>query len=216
MLMPVLVLAFGPVEAVPIMTIAAILANLGRILAWWREVDWRACAAYAATGAPCAALGALTLLALPARIIEAALGAFFLAMVPVRRALAARALALRPAHLAGAGVPIGYLTGIAVSTGPITAPLFLAAGLAKGAFLGTEAAATLAVYLAKAAVFRGFGALPLDILLKGLATGSTLTAGAFLARRFVIRMSAERFRRVMEALMLVSGTVLLAAAAFGE
>ncbi len=211
MLMPVLVLAFGPVEAVPIMTIAAILANLGRILAWWREVDWRACAAYAATGAPCAALGALTLLALPARIIEAALGAFFLAMVPVRRALA-----LRPAHLAGAGVPIGYLTGIAVSTGPITAPLFLAAGLAKGAFLGTEAAATLAVYLAKAAVFRGFGALPLDILLKGLATGSTLTAGAFLARRFVIRMSAERFRRVMEALMLVSGTVLLAAAAFGE
>ena len=49
----------------------AILANLSRILVWWREVDWRAVAAYSATGAPFAALGAATLLVLPARLIEA-------------------------------------------------------------------------------------------------------------------------------------------------
>ena len=46
MLMPVLVIVFGPRQAVPIMAIAAILVNFSRIVAWWREVDWRACAAY--------------------------------------------------------------------------------------------------------------------------------------------------------------------------
>jgi uncharacterized membrane protein YfcA len=45
MLVPVLVYAFGPKEAVPIMAVAAIMANLARVLAWWREVDWRACMA---------------------------------------------------------------------------------------------------------------------------------------------------------------------------
>ena len=45
MLMPVLVYQYGPKQAVPIMAIAAVMANLSRILAWWREVDWRACAA---------------------------------------------------------------------------------------------------------------------------------------------------------------------------
>jgi hypothetical protein len=45
MLMPVLVYQYGPKEAVPIMAVAAVMANLSRILAWWREVDWRACAA---------------------------------------------------------------------------------------------------------------------------------------------------------------------------
>jgi uncharacterized membrane protein YfcA len=45
MLMPVLVLVFGPREAVPIMAIASIMANASRVAAWWREVDWRACAA---------------------------------------------------------------------------------------------------------------------------------------------------------------------------
>ena len=74
------------------MAIAAILANLSRVLIWWREVDWRAVAAYSVTGVPAAALGARTLLALPPRLIEGALGVFFLAMIPARRWLAARGL----------------------------------------------------------------------------------------------------------------------------
>ena len=161
MLMPVLVIAFGPLQAVPIMAIAAIMANLSRIIVWWREVDWRACGAYSATAVPFAALGAATLLVLPTRVIEAALGVFFIAMIGVRRWMAAHDIRLRLGHLALLGVPVGYLTGIVVSTGPLTAPIFLAAGLVKGAFLSTEAAASLAVYLAKVAVFRSFGALPL-------------------------------------------------------
>jgi len=36
MLMPVLVYQYGPKQAVPIMAIAAVMANLSRILAWWR------------------------------------------------------------------------------------------------------------------------------------------------------------------------------------
>jgi uncharacterized membrane protein YfcA len=214
LLMPVLVIAFGPLQAVPIMAIAAVMANVARVIAWWNAVDWRSCRAFAASGAPAGALGAATLLALPVRLIEIAIGVFFIAMIFVRRWMAARELRLRPLHLALIGLPIGYLTGVVVSTGPLTAPLFLAAGLAKGGFVGTEAAATLAVYLAKTAVFRGLGALPLEIVAKGLITGSTLMAGAFLAKRFVLKLPPERFRLLMDVLMLASGLALLAAAFF--
>ena len=75
MLMPVLVYQYGPKQAVPIMAVAAVMANLSRILAWWREVDWRACAAFAATGAPAAVLGAKTLLILPSRAVDIAMSA---------------------------------------------------------------------------------------------------------------------------------------------
>ena len=214
MLMPLLVIAFGPVQAVPIMGIAAIMANLARILAWWRAVDWRACAAYSATGAPCAALGAATLLSLPPRLVEGALGVFFILMIPARRWFAARGTRFRPRHLALVGAPVGYLTGIVVSTGPITAPIFLAYGLVKGAFVATEAAGSLAVYLAKIAVFRGFGALPAQVILEGLVTGATLMGGAFLAKRFVLRFEPEQFRLLMEGLMLASGLVMLGASLY--
>jgi len=209
MLMPVLVLVFGPRQAVPIMAIAAILANLSRILVWWKEVDWRACAAFSVTAAPAAVLGAATLLALPPRLVEAALGGFFIAMIPLRRWLAARDLRFGLGHVAVGGAVIGYVTGIVASTGPITVPIFLAYGLVKGAFLATEAAGSLAMYLAKAAAFRTFGALPADIVLKGLISGSSLMAGALIAKRFVLKLEPERFRLLMDLLLLVSGITML-------
>src|SRR5690606_6252533 len=118
---------------------AAVMANLSRILAWWRDVDWRACAAYSVTGIPAAVLGARTLLVLPGRMVDIAIGAFFLFMIPARRWLAASRLRIRLWHLAIVGAVIGYLTGIVVSTGPLNVPFFLAYGLTKGAFLSTEA-----------------------------------------------------------------------------
>ncbi len=212
MLMPVLVIAYGPLAAVPIMAVASIMANLSRVLVWWREVDWRACAAYSVTGIPAAALGARTLLVLPPRVVEVALGAFFIAMIPVRRWLAARELELRRWHLALAGLFIGFLTGIVVTTGPISVPAFLAYGLVKGAFLATEAAGSLGIYVAKSVVFRSFGALPWETIAKGLVIGSSLMAGSYLAKRFVLKLPAERFRLLMDALMLMSGLAMLWAA----
>jgi uncharacterized protein len=214
MLMPVLVIVFGPRQAVPIMAIAAIMANLARILAWWREVDWRAVVAYSVTGVPAAALGARTLVALPPRLVESALGLFFIAMIPLRRWMAVHNLRLNAWHLAAIALPIGFVTGIVVSTGPITAPIFLAYGMVKGAFVGSEAAASLAVYLSKSITFRSLGVLPLDIAVKGLITGSSLMAGAFVAKRFVLKLEPEHFRLLMEGLMLLSGAVLLWVAVF--
>ena len=209
MLMPVLMIVYGPLQSVPIMAVAAIMANVSRIMVWWREVDWRACAAYSLTGIPSAALGARTLLVLPPRIVEGALGAFFILMIPVRRWLADHDRRLSRWHLAAVGLVIGFVTGIVVSTGPITAPIFLAYGLVKGAFIATEAAGSLSVYLSKAVVFRSFGALPVDLILKGLVIGSTLMVGSFMAKRFVLRLSPDRFRILMEGLMLVSGIAML-------
>jgi uncharacterized protein len=213
MLMPVLVIVFGPLQAVPIMAIAAIMANLSRILVWWREVDWRACAAYSVTGIPAAALGARTLLVLPTRLVELALGAFFILMIPARRWLAAHDLCLRLPHLSAIGLVIAFLTGIVVSTGPITAPIFLAYGLVKGAFLATEAAGSLAVYVSKSITFRTLGALPQDVIVKGLVSGSSLMVGALIAKRFVLKIPPQRFRLLMDGLMLVSGLAMLWAAA---
>ena len=209
MLMPVLVYQYGPQQAVPIMAVAAVMANLSRILAWWREVDWRACAAYSVTGIPAAALGARTLLALPPHAVDISIGLFLIAMVPVRHWLARYDLKVSLWHLAIGGAVIGYITGIVVSTGPLSVPLFLFYGLTKGAFLATEAASSLGLYVSKSLTFQQFGALTADVALKGLIAGSSLMAGAFIARRFVLRLEPDVFRLVMDGIMLAAGAAML-------
>lgn len=82
-------------------------------------------------------------------------------MIPGRRWLAANLIHLRLPHLAVAGTFIGFLTGIVASSGPASVPVFIGYGLTKGAFIGTEAAASLAIYTSKTLTFQGSGALPL-------------------------------------------------------
>lgn len=209
MLLPVLVHEFGPKQAVPIMAVAAVMANLSRILAWWREVDWRATAAYSVTGIPAAALGARTLLTLPSQAVDIAMGLFFIVMVPLRHWLARRQFRVALWQLAAGGAVIGYITGIVVSSGPLSVPLFLFYGLAKGAFLATEAASSLGLYLSKSVTFQQFGALDSNVLLKGLIAGSSLMAGAFVAKRFVLKLDPNAFRLVMDGIMLLAGLSML-------
>lgn len=209
MLMPVLMLAFGPLEAVPIMAIAALLANFSRVVVWWREVDWRANAYYCATAIPAAALGARTLLVLDPRIVEGTLGAMFLVMIPARRWLLSRGLRINAWQLALVGAGIGFLSGMVASTGPINTPFYLAYGLVKGAYLSTEALGSMAIGITKAAVFQRFNALPWETVVRGLIIGSTLMIGSRLAKGFVLRLDAHQFRTLMDLLLAGAGLLLL-------
>jgi uncharacterized protein len=208
-LLPVLVFTFGPKQAVPIMAIAAVMANFARVLAWWREVNWKAVAAYSIPGVPAAALGARTLLILPPHVIEVALGLFFLSMIPARRWLVRMNFQIRLWQLALAGAAIGFLTGIVLSTGPLSVPVFTSYGLLKGSFLATEAASSLLIYVSKVVTFHEFGALPPSTMLQGFIVGASLMIGTFAGKAVVLRMSAGTFQHLLDALLLCSGLTLL-------
>jgi uncharacterized protein len=209
MLMPALVFAVGPKEAIPIMAIAGLMANWSRVAVWWREVDWRAAAVYSVTAVPAAALGATTLVQLDARKVELALGVFFLAMIPLRRWLLARELKVRLWHLALVGAGIGFLSGVVATVGPINTPFFLAYGLSKGPYISTEALGSALVGITKAGVFRSFGALPWDTAARGLLIGSAVTCGSWLSKRLMHKISTEQFRGLMDGLLLVAGLLMI-------
>jgi uncharacterized protein len=209
MLMPVLIYQYGPKQAVPIMAVASVMSNFARIMAWYREVDWRACAAYSIPAIPAAALGARTLLVLPSHTVDVSIGLFLIAMVPLRHWLASHQLKFSLWHLAVGGAVVGYLTGIVVSTGPLSVPLFLFYGLTKGAFLATEAASSLGMYVSKSITFQRFGALTGEVAVQGLIAGSSLMFGAFIAKRFVLHLEPEMFRRIMDGIMIAAGLSML-------
>lgn len=211
-LLPVLVFTFGPLQAVPIMAVASMMVNFSRAVAWWREIDWRALAAYSLPAIPAAALGARTLISLPPALIDTLLGLFFLAMIPGRRFLEKRGWRATWWQLASAGALIGFLTGIVLSTGPLSVPVFAAAGLFKGALLATEAAASLLIYVTKVTTFQALGALAAETFIKGLIIGSSLMAGTFVGKYLVMRMSANTFAKLLDLMLLCSGLALLWAA----
>lgn len=211
-LLPVLVFTFGPLQAVPIMAVASLMVNFSRAAAWWREIDWRALVAYSLPAIPAAALGARTLIQLPPALIDTLLGLFFLAMIPGRRFLEKRGWRATWWQLAIAGALIGFLTGIVLSTGPLSVPVFAAAGLMKGALLATEATASLFIYITKVTTFQALGALAQETIIKGVIVGSSLMTGTFVGKYLVMRMSADTFAKLLDTMLFCSGLALLWAA----
>ncbi|MGE0768809.1 MAG: sulfite exporter TauE/SafE family protein [Hyphomicrobiaceae bacterium] len=211
-LLPVLTLVFGPKAAVPIMAIAAILGNLSRVAVWWREIRWSAALAYSVGAMPMAWLGARTMLAMNPTVLELFLGIFFIAMIPLRRWLERSGFSIGLCGLAMAGAGVGYLTGIVANTGPINTPFFLAHGLVRGGFVGTEALSSLSMYGTKVTAFRLFGALPAELIINGVIVGTSLMLGAYLAKRLMVRLGGDAFRGLMDGLLLVTGASMIVGA----
>lgn len=211
-LLPILTLQFGPKAAVPIMAVAAILGNFARVMAWWHLIRWPAVGAYAAAAIPATWLGARTMLSLDPSTLELFLGVFFIAIIPARHWLAASGLKVSLWGLMAAGAIVGFLTGIVANTGPINTPFFLAHGLTKGAFIGTEAMSSLTMFTSKVTAFRSFGALDIDMIQNGLVVGASLMLGTFIGKRFLLSMNEQRFSGLMDGLLFISGGAMIWAA----
>jgi uncharacterized membrane protein YfcA len=68
------------------------------------------------------------------------------------------------------------------------------------------------MFAAKAIMFNQLGALPWATFAKGLIVGSSVMLGSYAAKPFVLRLAPERFRLLMDALMLVAGVTMIATA----
>lgn len=208
-LMPALVYFYGPIQAIPIVALVATVANLSRIFLWWSQINWKVCFVYSLTGVPAVILGVNTLVALNERLVEITLGFFLIALIPVRRWMRNKSFYLQLWQMGLVGAAIGYLTGIVATTGAINTPFFLAYGLSKGAFLGTEAASTLSILFTKGITFHQLGFLNITAIIQGLFIGVFVLVGAIFSKKIVLALPEEKFLMLMELVMFVSGVSIL-------
>jgi len=211
-LMPALVYFYGPIQAIPVIALVATVANLSRIFLWWSLINWKVCFVYSITAIPAVILGVNTLVSLDDRLVEITLGLFLILLIPIRRWMRKKNFYLKLWQMSLVGAVIGYLTGIVATTGAINTPFFLAFGLTKGAFLGTEAASTLSILFTKGITFHQLGFLNNTAIIQGLLIGSCVLLGSILSKKIVLALPEKKFLLLMELVMLVSGASILAMA----
>jgi len=174
------------------------------VAAWWERIRWRPVLAYAAPGAPAAILGAHTLLTISPksgrRILRRVLPRDDPSSPDGSRAGLARPLW----HLGLAGAVVWFLTGLVLSTGPLSVPMFTRYGLSGGGFLGFEAASALLLYAAKLATFGQAGALTSSVVTRGPVIGIALMAGPFFVRGTVRRLNPRRYASLIDVVLVAA------------
>jgi uncharacterized membrane protein YfcA len=207
LLLPVFVAVFGARDAVAILTVAQLASNASRV--WFNrgEVDRQLVGVFGAGAVPAAIVGSLLFATAPLPALTRVIGAFLLLMVLWRRLRPAARLDDRA--FAAVGAASGFGSALVGSVGPMAAPFFLARGLVRGGYIGTEAAAAVVMHLTKLVVFGAAAVLTLRLGLIGLALAPAATAGAWLGKRIVDRLPVATFVALVEVGLVAAGLLLL-------
>jgi uncharacterized protein len=210
-LLPVFTALFGLRTAVPMLTLTQLVSNASRVVLNRRSVEVSLVGWFALGAVPCALAAGLVFATAPLSGLERALGVVLLLVVVWRR------VRPRPPRLSShAFVAVGAASGLGSalvgSVGPLTAPFFLARGLVKDAYIGTEATAAVVLHAAKLVAY-GVGALlTVRVVGLGLLLAPPTMLGAVVGRHLVHRISDRAFVLVVEVGLVVSGVLLLVGA----
>lgn len=207
-LLPALVAFFGIREAIPILTVAQLIGNGSRVWFNRRELDWRVVGWFALGAVPLALLGGYLFAKAPLTALTRLLGAFLL-LVVVWRHVRPKPKSFPVATFAGIGAGASFLSALLGSVGPIMAPFFLAYGLVKSAYIGTEALSTVVMRIATLVAYRQTAVLTWDATWIGLLLGPVMILGSFLGKKIVDRLPEKVFVAIIEAVLIVAGLLFL-------
>jgi uncharacterized protein len=208
-LLPVLVAAFGMREAVPILTVAQLIGNGSRVWFNRRELDRRVVLWFAFGAVPFALIGGYLFAKAPLTALTRLLGVFLLLVVVWRHARPRQPKPFPTPTFAGIGAGASFLSALLGSVGPIMAPFFLAYGLVKGAYIGTEALSTVVMHVTKLVAYRQTQVLTWAGVLIGLALGPIMVFGSWLGKRIVDRLPERVFVGIIETVLIVAGALFL-------
>jgi len=208
-LLPVLVIAFGVRDAVPILTVAQLIGNGSRVWFNRQDLDLHVVGWFSLGGVPLALIGGVLFARAPLGGLTRLLGLFLLLIVLWRhlRPPSTARLPLRAFALVGAGG--SFLSALLGSVGPLMAPFFLAYGLVKGAYIGTEALATVVMHVTKLVAYRDAAVLPRSSIVAGLSIAPLMIGGSWIGKRIVDRLPAQVFVILIELTMTAAGLLFL-------
>jgi uncharacterized membrane protein YfcA len=208
----VLIPIVGVKAVLPVLTVAGVLINAGRMTAYRESIDWKMCRTVLVAAMPAMLAGIYIFAVTPAKWLQIILALFIAAIIPLRRWAAHRNLRLdRSGVLIGGGV-FGFLSGIVSGTGVLLISILLSTGLPGAAVVATDAAISLINDAFRLAVFGGYSLIDRGTFVTGLIIGAITIPGSWCAKWLTTRMSAHLHIAVIEGLLLIASVWLIVTA----
>ena len=206
--LPILIAVYGVRASVPILTVSVLLGNASRVYFNRRELDLKLVILFSIGSLPAAILGSFVYVALPTFWIKKGIGLFLLATVLFRHIHRDFKLK-KPWIFTPLGAVTGFLSALMGGVGPVSSPFFLAYGLTKEAFVGTEALCAVGMHLVKSVTYNRLNILDGKRLAIGLGFGLVMSLGSYVAKKVLENLSREKFLLLVEILLVVVGALMI-------
>lgn len=208
-LLPLLVSIYGIRDAVPTYAIAQLIGSLSRIGINRTQISLPVVGWFSLGTVPLAILGSWAFTKVSDAGILRILGMFLILAVVVRRAHPRFTEGFRVGWFAPVGAVFSVISGVVGSAGPFLAPFYLAYGLTRGAFIGTEALGTAIMHVVKLSSYQLLGAMTVHIWIAGITIGPLMFVGAFIGKRILEKISPATFLVIVDVIIVIFGSWFL-------
>ncbi len=207
--LPILVWAVGPREAVPVIAIAQTMGTASRFWIHRRNVDWRVYSWFSVGSIPLAALGSFFFVSADTALLTRIMGAGIIAMVLFTLLPVAQRVRMTLWGFAPVGGASGFLSAFLGIPGPFPPIFFLAYGLAPSAYIGTFSVGMLTTQFPKLAVMGAGGVLTERVIILGLVLGGIAWTGSFIGNWFLRRIPGRVFVAGLNVMLVAFGVMFL-------
>jgi hypothetical protein len=211
---PLLALVLPLQQVVPLMTALTFLASVGHGVRGRRNIQWREVVRLVSFALPGVALGLYLFSVLDPRPLSRALGVFVMLYAVYAFALAGRKPALAQRWVYPLAVVVGFAAGLVGTLfGGAAGPVFViylgARALDKDQFRTTMTAIMVCMAVVRLSGYASLGFLDAAGLKYLAAAIPLMMLGSYLGERLVRRVEQRRFERVLGAILILSGAVLV-------
>jgi uncharacterized membrane protein YfcA len=210
LLVPVVSLLAGSRAVAPVVTLAGMLGAPARIVLFWKDVNWGIVRWYLPGAVVGALAGAWSFASTQAEWLQIVVALFLLSTVwQYRFGKRDRSFPMRRGYFLPLGLVVSFFSGLVGTTGPVLNPFYLNVGAVKEEMIATKSVNSFVMNLTKLGTYTALGALGGRMVFYGLAAGVGAVAASWVGKRWLRRLSSERFRQSVLAVMVVSGLAML-------
>jgi uncharacterized protein len=217
LLVPVLSFALGARAVAPVLSLGEMISRPVRLVLFWKDIDWTVVKYHVPGSIAGALLGAYLFASLELQWLQIVVGLFLISTIfQYRFGEKERTFDMRAIYFLPIGFFTSTLSALIGATGPIENPFYLNYGIDKERMVGTKTADSFIAGLFQIGAYSFLGVLPRELWGYGIALGIAAGLGSWAGKRILGDMGSKTFRRLVIAVMVISGISLFARQLLGD
>jgi uncharacterized protein len=211
LLVPVLSFTLGARAVAPVLSLGEMLSRPVRLVLFWKDIDWTVIKYHVPGSVAGALLGAYLFATIELAWLQIVVGLFLISTIfQYSFGEKERTFAMRAVYFLPIGFVVSALSALIGATGPVENPFYLNYGIEKERMVGTKTANSFIAGLFQIGAYSFLGVLPRELWGYGIALGIAAGFGSWAGKRILGRMESKTFRRLVLAVMVISGISLIA------
>jgi uncharacterized protein len=210
LLVPVINFFIGAKATAPVINLGNLIGEPVRILLFWKNIEWRIVKYYLPSAIAGAVLGGWIFANIKIEWLQIIIGLFLISTIfQYRFGKKERSFKMKLSWFIPIGFFVEIFSTLIGAVGPVLNPFYLNYGLEKEKMIATKTINSFFIGLVQIATYSALGSLKGNLWLYGLVLGIGASAGNWIGKTFLSKVSNALFRKLAIAVMVISGLIMI-------